>query len=383
MLLAGAASICPRASAQGTHLWQQSQMGEFEKGTPDGISIESDGHLRQGPGLTELVTTPSTFVWSLAVDKNGRVFAGTGSPATVLRLGKNPGDKPFTLFETRDLSIQALRFGPDGALYAATVPGGKVYKLNPDATTKLDESNAPVVFDAAKAETQRPATRNSRISAEHAIALHLGFDLRFRRTPLHRDRQSRSGLSRRSGQTRSAKPGATPELFFKSDEAHIRTLAWDAKGNLIAGSDGSGLVYRIEPRKAKATCSSKLRGARLHPLPSAQTEPSTQHAWATRAAIRCLRCRCRECPPSRLRWFSRSPCRPPMPARPYLKERRSLRLPKVRRRARSGPARTRSFTRSPPGPTACSRSAAIADRFIASRTTAVMPTSLTCRRSKA
>ena len=42
-------------------------------------------------------------------------------------------------------------------------------------------------------------------------------------------------------------PGATPEVFFKSDEAHIRSLAWDAKGNLIAGSDGSGLVYRISP----------------------------------------------------------------------------------------------------------------------------------------
>ncbi len=50
-----------------------------------------------------------------------------------------------------------------------------------------------------------------------------------------------------------SKPGAKPELFFKSDEEHIRSLAWetkgtwDAKANLIAGSDGSGLVYRISP----------------------------------------------------------------------------------------------------------------------------------------
>src|SRR5207302_5814768 len=36
-------------------------------------------------------------------------------------------------------------------------------------------------------------------------------------------------------------------VFFKSDEAHIRVLAFDPKGNLIAGSDGSGLVYRISP----------------------------------------------------------------------------------------------------------------------------------------
>ena len=42
-----------------------------------------------------------------------------------------------------------------------------------------------------------------------------------------------------------SKPGEKPELFFKSDEQHIRSLAWDGKGDLIAGSDGSGLVYRI------------------------------------------------------------------------------------------------------------------------------------------
>src|SRR5260370_9745763 len=36
-------------------------------------------------------------------------------------------------------------------------------------------------------------------------------------------------------------------VFFKSDEAHIRVLGFDPKGNLIAGSDGSGLVYRISP----------------------------------------------------------------------------------------------------------------------------------------
>ncbi len=37
-------------------------------------------------------------------------------------------------------------------------------------------------------------------------------------------------------------------LFFKSDEPHIRALKFDAQGNLIAGSDGSGLIYRITPK---------------------------------------------------------------------------------------------------------------------------------------
>ena len=59
------------------------------------------GTFARDPGLTELATTPSTYVWSIAVDKKGTVFAGTGSPATVLRLGEKPGEKPFTLFETQ------------------------------------------------------------------------------------------------------------------------------------------------------------------------------------------------------------------------------------------------------------------------------------------
>ena len=56
---------------QGTRLWSQSQLDEFEKGTPQGVAITSDGRLREGPGLAELLTTPSTFVWSVTADKNG------------------------------------------------------------------------------------------------------------------------------------------------------------------------------------------------------------------------------------------------------------------------------------------------------------------------
>ena len=37
------------ASAQGTHLWTQSRLEEFEKGTPQGVALTSDGHLREGP----------------------------------------------------------------------------------------------------------------------------------------------------------------------------------------------------------------------------------------------------------------------------------------------------------------------------------------------
>ena len=42
--------ISQPASAQGTHLWSQADLTQFEKGTAQGVELTSDGHLRQGPG---------------------------------------------------------------------------------------------------------------------------------------------------------------------------------------------------------------------------------------------------------------------------------------------------------------------------------------------
>jgi hypothetical protein len=226
------------AHGQGTRLWTQSDLTQLEKGTPDGVELRSDGQLRQGAGVTALATTPSTYVWSVAVDKAGLIYAGTGSPATILRintkeaLSKQPA-KPFTLFETKDLTVQALRLGPDGNLYAALLPSGRVLRLNPAATAKIDETAATVVFDPTKVEGAKTTAHS-----------HYVWDLTF-------DAQGRlyiaTGDPAAVYRVELSKPNAKPEEFFKTDEAHVRSLAWDAKGNLIAGTDGSGLVYRIDP----------------------------------------------------------------------------------------------------------------------------------------
>ncbi len=231
---------------QGTHLWTQSRIEEFQRGTPEGVSITSDGELREGPGLTDLLTTPSSFVWSVTVDKNGIPYLGTGSPATVLRGGAQKGAKPFTLFESRDVSVQVVRIGPDGSLYAATVPSGKVYKLNPNATAKQEEAGVKVVFDAASiAENPTASGEDGGPKSDRASKSHYIWDMNF---------DSAGRLYIATGgpgaiyRVDPAKPEAKPETFFKSDEPHIRCLTWDSKGNLIAGSDGSGLVYRISPQ---------------------------------------------------------------------------------------------------------------------------------------
>ena len=233
--------------AQGTHLWSQSRIEEFEKGTPQGVSIWSDGHLRSGRALSGELTTPSSYVWSVAVDKNGTAYMGTASPATVLRSAEKGNEKPFTLFESKDLSVQVVRLGPDGALYAATLPSGRVYRLKADATSQQEEAASTVVFDLSKLDGDSKAQEKdeeSKSSGDKSDKKsHYIWDMTFDSAGKLYIATGGPGIVYRVDPT---KTGTRPEAFFKSDEQHVRSLAWDAKGNLIAGTDGSGLVYRID-----------------------------------------------------------------------------------------------------------------------------------------
>lgn len=218
-MLSGGLAYC-----QGTRLWSQSKFEELERGKPNGVAITSDGHLLAGPSNTLIATTPSTYVWSVAADKAGNAYLATGSPATVLRV--SPDGKTTTVFSSKDLSVQVVRVGPDGAIYAATLPSGKVYKLDPQASN-LNEENATVVFDPAVTAEKPKYVWDLAFDAEGRLYVAAG---------------GPAGIYRIDPKVSSGKP----ELFFKSDEQHIRALAFDAEGNLIAGSDGTGLVYRID-----------------------------------------------------------------------------------------------------------------------------------------
>src|SRR5690242_5578306 len=115
------------AAAEGTRLWKETGYDEFERGTTKGVAIRSTGQLELAPGFKSVYTSPSTFIWGLASDKDGVVYAATGAPARVYRVA--PDGKATIIFEAKELQVQAVALGKDGAIYAATSPDGKVYKI--------------------------------------------------------------------------------------------------------------------------------------------------------------------------------------------------------------------------------------------------------------
>ncbi len=240
----GISNLVSTAFAEGTRTWEQSKFDELTKGTATGVAIRSVGGLELAPTFKSLYATPSTYIWAIAADDAGNLYVAAGAPARVYRV--TPDGKATVIFEPKELQVQALQTGPGGAIYAATAPDGKVYKLEhtPGAkgSVSVKDKDSKDKDKDKENDAAKPAVDPSWSSSVYFepgtkyvwdLALDKAGNL-YVATGDH-------------GEVYRITPKGEHSVFFKSDETHIRVLAFDAQENLIAGSDGSGLIYRISP----------------------------------------------------------------------------------------------------------------------------------------
>src|SRR5215467_8553591 len=196
--------LAAAAFAEGTRQWKETGYDDFERGTARGVAIRSTGQIELAPAFKAIYTSPSTFIWSIAADKDGVVYAATGAPARVYRV--TPDGKSAVIFEPKELQVQSIALGQDGAIYAATSPDGKVYRITRKAggAAAAPEYASETFFD--------PKTKYI-------------WDLAF-------DAQGRLYIATGdNGEIYRVEKNGQGAVFFKSDEAHMRVLAFDPKGN--------------------------------------------------------------------------------------------------------------------------------------------------------
>jgi sugar lactone lactonase YvrE len=198
-----------------TKTWQQGEMADFEKGTLTRLSLASDGRLALAPVVKEVFDPSVAFLWAIARDSKGNLYAGgggLGGSKTKLFM-VDPAGKSKTLCELEGIAIQAIAIDSKDRVYAATSPDGKVYRI--DQAGKAD-----VFYDPKQ---------------KYIWALEF----------------SRSGdlfvATGDQGEIHRVTPAGAGSVFFKTEETHARSMAIDPNGNLIVGTDPSGLILRITP----------------------------------------------------------------------------------------------------------------------------------------
>jgi len=231
----GGGGLLTPAFAEGTRTWEQSKFDELIKGTATGVAIRSAGGLELAPAFKTLYETPSTYIWAIAADQAGNAYVATGAPARVYRI--TPQGEATIILEPKELQVQTLEVEPGDVIYAATVPDGKVYKIERKPGAKAEASKS--------ARGEKDSTPSVDPSWSSSVYFEPGTKYIW---DLALDNAGNLYVATGDhGEIYKVTPKGEHSLFFKSDETHIRALKIDGQGNLIAGSDGSGLIYRISP----------------------------------------------------------------------------------------------------------------------------------------
>lgn len=195
-----------------TKTWTQGDYADFEKGVIKNLSVRSDGLLTLAPRSHELFDTSTAYLWALAEDSKGNLYAGGGTTAKLFRiLADGKGAK--SIADLGAVEIHAIAVDSKDRVYVATSPDGKIYRVA--------GNGKPEVFYDPKAKYI------------WAMAFDKQGDLFV--------------ATGDQGEIHRVSPDGKGKVFFKTDEAHVRSMALDANGNLIVGTEPSGLVLRVSP----------------------------------------------------------------------------------------------------------------------------------------
>ncbi len=136
------------ASAGGPVFWRVNTRAEIERGDARGVSIADNGSLTLAPALIEVFDTKQAYIWSVAADKAGNIYLGTGHEGRVFKV--DPSGKGTLLYKTSELDVMSLAVDAQGNVYAGTSPDGKIYRIAPSGEAKVFfEPNTKYIWSLA------------------------------------------------------------------------------------------------------------------------------------------------------------------------------------------------------------------------------------------
>jgi hypothetical protein len=196
--------------ATSTKSWLSSSYADFDKGELKGLSLRSDGRITLAPKQQELFDSSLAYLWALAQDSKGVLYAGGGPGARVYRYANGKCEK---IAEFDAIEVHSIAVDRQDRVYAATFPDGKIFRVSAGAKPELFYDPKckyiwSMIFDAAG--NLYVATGDK-------------------------------------GEIRRVTPDGKGEVFFRSEDTHVRAFAWSGK-DLIAGTDPTGLVIRVNPQ---------------------------------------------------------------------------------------------------------------------------------------
>lgn len=215
------AHICPPplgVQAEIAGSWETGRKSDYLSGNLFGISVSDNGILRPSPSVKTIATCAESVILSSAVAKNGDLYVGTGHNGRVLALKTGKSEfHPVADFDEMD--VTALACGAEGAVYAASSPDGRIYRI--DANGKKDE-----------------LTRLKEKYIWSLLALPDGSVM--------------AGTGSKGAVYRINQRGEVRKAL-ETDQSNVTALLLRRDGEIWAGTDPGGIIFRIDLRSGRTT----------------------------------------------------------------------------------------------------------------------------------
>jgi len=258
------------AKFQETHLYAlaKNARNEVFVGTsPDGkiYALGTDG--RKPPKVW--FDPKSKYIWALAFDKEGNLYAATGTEGKIFKItGEGKGE---VFYASDEVHIRSLQFDPAGNLLAGSAENGLLYRIAADGTAVVlaasgrQEVNriilgpgGTVYFTATgpAAQANGEAKAVDAASALRAALLSIAQNGGAAKAPAAALGGGNSGPS--VSQVWRLDASLDPQLLWSTSES-ILTLDPDPDGGVRVGTGGDGYLYRVDDR-GHATRLLKLDG---------------------------------------------------------------------------------------------------------------------------
>src|SRR5206468_1487785 len=118
--------------------WRQRERSDFAQGETKGLSLLADGVLRLSPRLDSIYESKQPYLWALAQDASGNLYASGGNDGTIYRVGESGAGVFFkaqepsrVLFDSAETHIRSLMMSPKGDLIAGSDGHGLVFRVSP------------------------------------------------------------------------------------------------------------------------------------------------------------------------------------------------------------------------------------------------------------
>jgi len=235
-----------------------------QTGTGSAKTAEKDEKSKTEAGWTSAVYfDPQTkYIWALALDAAGNLYVATGDHGQIFRV--TPNGEHSLFFKSDEPHIRVLAFDDQENLIAGSDGSGLIYRITPKGEgfvlysapkreiTSMAVDNAGNIYAAAAGE-KRAGGSSSAVS----VVIPSGGE---KNAPS--EKPSSSGpppesVTLNSGST--SVPGGSeiykisangsPARLWNSRDDLVYSLAFDAKGHLLAGTGNRGQVYAIAGRE--------------------------------------------------------------------------------------------------------------------------------------